>query len=139
MAAAAIQGIPRCARAAPPELERSTGGNAADACRVRRRVGPDRRAEVPVFNPAEPGAECPYVLLSAPARSECGAVVEARVLRRSLQLSLFSRRAAAFCRGRPGRGTGGGEGVRVREQSFLGEVGGERRDSETRSRSAAPG
>ena len=132
-----VQGLPRRPRTAPPELERSTGRNAAAARCVRRRVGADRRAEVPVLDPAEPPAERADVLLPAPARPERRAVVEAREVRRPLQLPVFRRRAAAVRRGGQGSVTRSEESVPLREQPFLGEVGGQRRDPETRSRSAA--
>ncbi len=57
----------------------------------------DRRAEVPVLDPPEPAAERPDLLLSAPARAKREAVVEAREVRGSLQLSVFSRGAGAVC------------------------------------------
>ena len=68
--------------------------HAGAAERVRRRVGADRRAEVPLLDPAELPAERRGLLLHAAARPERGAVVAPRQGRGPLQLPLLGRRAA---------------------------------------------
>src|SRR4051794_6129508 len=104
MAAGALQELCRCRRTAPPQLERRTSRNASAAERVWRGVDTDRRAEVPVVDPPESAAERADLLLPAAARPQCRAVVEARLVRGSLQLSVFGGRAAAI-RGRDARGS----------------------------------
>ncbi len=81
--------------------------------------------------------ERPDVLLPAAARPQRRAVVDAREVRGPLQLSVFGRRAEAVRRGgRRGR-RGSEEGVSLRQQSLLGEVGGQRGDPQAPARAAA--
>ena len=60
-------------------------------------------------------------------------------IRGPLQLPVFGRGAPADCRGRAPGIARGEEGLSLRQQSFLGEVGRQCRDPETRSRPAAAG
>ena len=80
--------------------------DARAAERVRRRLGADRRAEVPLLDPPELPAERPRLLLHAPARPERRAVVAAREVGGSLRLSVLGRRAEGVHRN-GGRGAGG--------------------------------
>ena len=126
-------------RTPPSQLERSARRHAAAARRVRSGVDPDRRTEVPVLHPPGSAPERSHVLLPAPPRPQRRAVVEPRTIRGPLQLPVFGRGAPAD---RPGRTPGiarGQEGVSVREQSFLGQVGRQCRDPQTRSRPVAAG
>ena len=68
--------------------------HAGAAEHVRRGVGPDRRAEVPLLDPPELPAQRRGLLLHAAARPQRRAVVAARQVGGSLQLPVFSRRAA---------------------------------------------
>ena len=99
-AAARLQRLPGRRRAAPPELERRHRRHAGAAERVRRRVGADRRAEVPLLDSPELSAQRDDVLLHAPARPEREAVVAPRRGRGSLQLSVFREGAAGVRRHR---------------------------------------
>ena len=65
------------------------------AARARRCVDADRRAEIPLLDPAGPDAEREGVLLHAAARPERRAVVGARAVGRSLQLPVFGSGAEA--------------------------------------------
>ena len=83
-AAARVCGLPGGGGAAPQELERRYRRDAVAAQRVRRGVGPDRRAEVPFLDPAELPAKRDELLLHAAARQKRRAVVAARQERGSL-------------------------------------------------------
>ena len=80
--------------------------HAGAAERVQRRVGADRRAEVPVLDPPELPAERQGLLLHAAARPERREVVAARQVRRPLRLPLLGRRTEGVLRdGRRGAGS----------------------------------
>ena len=79
------------------------------------------------------------LLLPAPARPQRRAVVEPRQLGGSLQLSLLGRGAGAVCRGGGSGVARGQEGLRLRQQPLLGEVGRQRRDPQAPARPAAAG
>ena len=66
-APAGFRGLSGRRRAAAPELERRARRDARAPERVRGGLGPDRRAEVPVLDPAELPAERPGLLLHAAA------------------------------------------------------------------------
>src|SRR5688572_33099123 len=93
-------------------------------------MGADRRAEVPVFDPAELSAQREDVLLHASARTERQAVVAARRHRGPLQLPLFRQRAAGVRGHRRCGESDCAEIVPLHEQSLRGQVGGERGDAE---------
>src|SRR5205085_691305 len=122
--------------AAAQELERCDRRDGAAPQRLRGRVGADRRAEVPLLDPAELPAERHQLLLHAAARAECGAMVDAREERGSLQLSLLGRGAAGVFRNGGRREGAGQEVVSLYEQPFLVEVGRQRRDVEGAARAA---
>src|SRR5207248_115117 len=88
-----VQRKPRRRGAAPQELERQHRRNAPTAERVRCRMGPDRRTEVPVLDSPELPSERGRVLLHAAARPECEELVEARQIRGPVRLSVFLGRA----------------------------------------------
>ena len=96
--AARVRRLPGRRRTASSELERPDRRDAGAAERLRRRVGADRRAEVPLLDPAELPAERPGLLLHAPARPERGEVVAAREVGRPLRLPLLGRRAEGVLR-----------------------------------------
>ena len=96
-----VRGLPRRRRAAAQQLERRPRRHAVAAERVRRGVGADRRAEVPLLDPAELPAE------RARASTTCGCTAGTRSsggstteLGGSLQLPLLRRRAAGVRRDR---------------------------------------
>ena len=74
--------------------------DAGAAQRLRRRVGADRRAEVPVLDPPELPAERRRLLLHAAARPERDEVVAAREVGGSLRLPVLGRRAEGVLRDR---------------------------------------
>ena len=137
MAAEGVQGLPDRRRAAPPDLERRPGETLQAAGRLRRRLGADRRAEVPAVDPPVAAAERADLLLPAAPRPQRRAVVEPPELGGSLQLPVLRRGAGAFRRGGGSSVARGQEGVPLREQPLLGEVGRQRRDPEAPARAAA--
>ena len=104
--------------------------HAGAAQRVRRGLGADRRAEVPLLDPAELPAERQGLLLHAAPRPERGAVVAPRQVRGSLQLSVLGDELQEFAETAGAAQSAGEEVVSLHEQPLLGEVGGQRGDAE---------
>ena len=92
--ASRLLGLPRRRRAAAQELERSPRRNPRAPQRARRGLGPDRRAQVPLLDPAELPAQRRRLLLHAAARPERREMVAARQGGGPLRLPVLGRRAA---------------------------------------------
>ena len=95
-------------RTAPPQLERSDRRDADAAERLRRGVGADRRAEIPLLDPAELPARTSkgfyYMRLHGRNAKQ---LVDARQVRGPLRLPVFERRAEGVRRdGRRGAAAG---------------------------------
>jgi len=75
-----IQGLPARNRAAPPLVERRGPRHPCVARRRRRRLGTNRRAEVPVFDPSTLDTESGDQALRQAPRPQCGGMVGARAV-----------------------------------------------------------
>jgi len=84
----------------PQQLERQHRRHARPPEHIRRRMGADRRAEIPLVDPSELSAERGELLLHAPARPERGEVVGATRSRKSATTISTPRRADKFPRPR---------------------------------------
>src|SRR5581483_1137184 len=129
--------LPGGGRTSAQVVERRTGRHAGAAESVSRRMGTDRRTEVPFFHSPELPAQRRRLLLHAPAWQKRGQVVAPRQVRGPLRLSVLVRRAAGVHGNGVCREGAGEESVPVHQQSLLGEIGGQRRDDQTAARRAA--
>jgi uncharacterized protein YecE (DUF72 family) len=89
-----------------------------------------------LLNPPELPAQRQGLLLPPAPRSQRRPMVAPRQVGRQVQLSLLSRGAARVQRDGRGDSAIGKEDLSLREQSFLGQVGGQRRDDQAPARRA---
>ena len=135
----AFTDYPVARRAAPPELERRSGRDTLQLLdAVRRGAGPDRRAEVQALDPPEPAARTcrrsTTCACTAGTPRSGGTTTSPRTATTTCIPPTELEPFAEAARGGVARGQ---EGVPLREQSLLREVGRQRRDPQAQARSAA--
>ena len=139
-AAARVRRVPGRRGTAPPELERSHWRHALAAQHVRRRLGADRRAEIPLLDSAE--LTCRTSRASTTCACTAGTPRTGGVTPSPRTATTICTRpdelTRVFRNGRR-REAAGEEAVPLHEQSLLGEVGRERDDDQGAARRADRG